>query len=253
VTRKQSFWNVIVHRPVCPGFWRRSLRRALHGRGGSGLLRLVHGHQPIAVLPDHLGVAIDAVALVAGHCVPITGRGQLGQLVEALLVMPVRVRRNIRLVRHDAARCGGIEFGRLARPAAACRPVGAALPRLRSAIAAPRQLGDQARRLQVRKFGIMLGSCCKGLRLAANRRGGRGGGRWRRLSFRRGFPRRGLRLRGLRGRGRGRQRGLGLRLGCRLGVAGAVSVAAAGVASTSSMAETRMVFHLISNPPSRDA
>src|SRR5262249_25883579 len=45
-----------------------------------GLLRLLRGHQPVAVLPDHIGVAVDAGALVAGHGVPIAGRGRLGSV-----------------------------------------------------------------------------------------------------------------------------------------------------------------------------
>jgi hypothetical protein len=49
------------------------------------------------------------------------------------------------------------------------------------------QLVDQPRRLERREFGIML-RLRRGLRHATNRRGGRGGGLWGRLSRRRGVP-----------------------------------------------------------------
>jgi hypothetical protein len=86
----------------------------------------------------------------------------------------------------------------LAPPWPACRPLGAAPPRLRGAIAAPRQLGDQPRRVKGGELGIMV-ALPRGLRLGANRRGGHGGGPRCRFSFRRGL-RPGFRLSGLSGR-----------------------------------------------------
>jgi hypothetical protein len=97
--------------------WRRSLHRSLLGRGGGRLLCLVRGDQPVTVLSDHLRVAIEAIALVGGHCVPIAGRGQLGQLIETALIVIIPVAGDDRLGRHHAARCGGVELGRLALPA----------------------------------------------------------------------------------------------------------------------------------------
>jgi hypothetical protein len=61
------------------------------------------------------------------------------------------------------------------------------------------QLVDQPRRLERREFGIML-RLRRGLRHATNRRGGRRGGLWGRLSRRRGVSRRAFGIRGLSGR-----------------------------------------------------
>src|SRR6266478_3096957 len=77
---------------VSPAYWLgrgHTLHRSLLGRSSSRLLRLVRG-----------------------------------QAVEALLVVMVRVAGDVRFGRHHAARCGGVELGRLAP---ACRSQAAAL------------------------------------------------------------------------------------------------------------------------------